>query len=60
VTYDRYIASMRLTHNGRRGREQMSAAEREEWDGLGITEASAPDREEARRAYLDDPPDPPA
>lgn len=39
--YDKYIAWRRLTHNGRRGRDEMSPEEQREWDALGITEAHA-------------------
>jgi hypothetical protein len=51
VSYVTYIAWRRLTHDGSRGREQMSAASRAEYDSLGITEAPAPDYEEAGRTY---------
>lgn len=51
VTYDTYIAWRRLTHNGKRGRDEMSAREQEEYDALEVSQAPGPDPEEARRAY---------
>jgi hypothetical protein len=51
VSYDRYVAWLRLTHGGRRGREQMPPRAQQEWDGLNFQEAPPPDPEEARRLY---------
>jgi len=53
VSYDRYIAWRRLTHNGERSREQMSASEQAEWDALGIQESVLLEGsfEEAKLAY---------
>lgn len=53
VSYDTYIAWKRLTHSGKRSRDEMSAPEQAEWDALGITEEPAPNAEEARQAYLE-------
>jgi hypothetical protein len=51
--YERYVAWMRLTHNGRRGREQMPPQAQREWDTLGITGVLPPDPEQAHRAYVE-------
>jgi hypothetical protein len=52
--YLSYVAWMRLTHAGRRHRDEMSENERAEYDALGIQEGKLfdVDAEEARRAYL--------
>src|SRR5262249_36840638 len=53
VSYDRYIAWRRLTHNGERSREQMSAQDQAEYDALGIQESVLLEGsfEEAKLAY---------
>jgi hypothetical protein len=51
VSYDKYIAWRRLTNNGRRGRDEMSPESQAEYDSHGFQELSAPDFEEAKRAY---------
>jgi hypothetical protein len=52
--YDRYIVWKRLTHNGWRGRDQMSPAEQAEYDSHQFKREpsmSAAQREEAKRLY---------
>ena len=51
MSYDTYIIWMRLTHNGRRSRSDMPPADQAEYDALKVTQAPAPDYEEAKRAY---------
>jgi hypothetical protein len=41
MSYDTYIVWMRLTHNGRRTRTEMSEAERAEYDALKVTELTS-------------------
>lgn len=53
VSYDKYIAWRRLTHNGQRSREEMSPASRAEYDSYGFREAPAPDLDEATRLYAE-------
>ena len=48
---DAYLAWRRLTNNGRRGREEMSPESQAEYDSFGFKEMSAPDYDEAKRAY---------
>ena len=55
--YRKYIAWLRLTHGGRRGREEMSQRDQVEWDALAIKERSALeepvlDHQAIKRAYL--------
>lgn len=53
--YDKYVAWMRLTHNGRRLREDMPPAAQAEYDSIGIKEGtnglSGLDHDEVKRAY---------
>jgi hypothetical protein len=58
--YQRYIAWMRLTDNGRRTRDQMTSLDRQEYDSLGIRQLfSLPEpmteeqRSEAKRLYVE-------
>jgi hypothetical protein len=53
MSYDRYIAWRRLTHNGHHTREQMSLKDQTEFDALGLKEArmDAEDAAEAKRLY---------
>jgi len=54
MSYETYIAWMRLTHNGRRTRIEMSETERAEYDALKVTEIASmnsDEAEEAKRAY---------
>jgi hypothetical protein len=47
---------MRLSHNGRRGRDKMSPREQAEWDSLGFKGVSLwpeIDQDEARLRYLE-------
>lgn len=48
---DRYLAWRRLTHAGKRRREDMSPVEQREYDALGVKQEPPPDAEEAKRAY---------
>ena len=52
MSYKKYVAWRRLTHGGKRGRDQMTPDQRAKFDALGISEAPAADAEAARRAYL--------
>jgi len=53
MSYDRYVAWRRLTHNGHRTREQMSLKDQAEFDALGLKEikTDAADAAEAKRIY---------
>jgi hypothetical protein len=54
VPYDDYVIWMRLTHNGRRGRDEMSADEQVEYDALKASrngELLEGSFEEAKLAY---------
>jgi hypothetical protein len=54
MPYDDYITWMRLTHNGRRSRSDMSPREQEEYDTLKVTSLAsmnADEAAEAKRAY---------
>jgi hypothetical protein len=53
MSYEGYIAWRRLSRNGVRGRDEMSAAEQREWDAWGFRQALGPDPDEARRLYLE-------
>jgi hypothetical protein len=50
--YERYLVWLRLTHGGRRDRSEMSGQQQLEFDGLGVTEAPAPDPQQAQRLYV--------
>jgi hypothetical protein len=54
--YRKYIAWMRLTHNGRRGRKQMSPKEQAEYDGLGFGQGqwfTDAELQDAKRLYME-------
>jgi hypothetical protein len=56
MSYDKYIIWMRLTHNGRRSRAEMSPQDQAEYDAQGYGDGSesrmTPEQaEEAKRAY---------
>ncbi len=54
--YQRYVSWMRLTHGGRRLREDMPLKAAAEWDAIGFEEASMWDgsieHEAIRQTYL--------
>jgi hypothetical protein len=51
MSYAKFLAWQRLTHAGRRGREEMPPRAREEFDGLNFEEAAPRDPVEAKRLY---------
>ena len=54
MRYRNYITWKRLTHNGRRTREQMTPESQAEWDALGVKEVpplTADEKAEAKRLY---------
>jgi hypothetical protein len=54
MSYPNYVVWLRLTHSGRRGRDEMSAAEQPEYDSCGFRQEppmTAAEQEEAKRLY---------